>query len=525
MEMKKITFDKSIYTCLPDELLLDALIRQGKEIPFSCRSGSCRVCMMRTTEGEVPESSKVGISAHLQRKGYFLPCQCRPENDLSIAVPRNADLACYAVVHEKKMLAQDVCSFLIEPSVSLYYHAGQFINIKNEKGDLRSYSLASVPHQDYYLELHVRRHPQGLMSRWLVDDVQPGDEIELIRPAGESYYRAEKHEPIMLVATGTGLAPLIGIARDALHSGHSGDIYLYHGARDQADLYADKVLCRLADEFSHFYYKPCLQDNGTVQNAIRLDHDDLHNFWVHLAGNPEMVSNTANMVQELGAKEEHILSDPFSVLEIDSTENVIDDTDQHNIHQDEAPYPPPAPDIWSALEDGVKLTRILDDFYDAVYEDAILSPYFHNSTKQRSKEKVYSFYKRLFSGEKVFFGDRPRNAHHWMVISNEIFIHREALLKSFMLKHKLPGDIIDKWMRIESRYRPDIVKDRARGRMIGGEEAPAGGYGTIELSVDSLCDACSSEIVTGTEVHYHLRTGETFCPDCFGNSNNMAQGE
>ena len=236
------------------------------------------------------------------------------------------------------------------------------------------------------------------------------------------------------------------------------------------------------------------------------------------SGNPDMVFDVEKLVRRLGTTDNHIYVDPFATRQVVDSAGDTDESERHNEHPDETPYPPPSPDLWRALEEGSKLKRILDEFYDAVYEDPIMLPYFHNSTKQRSKEKVYSFYRRLFSGERVYFGDRPRNAHHWMVISDEIFDHRKALMTSFMKKHQLPADMIEKWLTLEEAYRPDIVKDKARGRMIDGVEAPAEGYGTIVLSVSGMCDACAEEIESGTEVHYHLRTGEVFCPVCFGKS-------
>lgn len=514
--MNKIAFDGKNYNCKEHETLLDALIRQGCEVPFSCRSGVCQVCLMRTTEGEVSGDAQHGLSDRLREKGYFLPCKCHPANDLVIAPPKHADLTCFAIVQEKRMLSDDICQVMIEPSVDVFYHAGQFINIVSEEAGVRSYSIASVPHQDYFLELHIKRHDFGLMSRWLVDAVEVGEDIEITRPAGENYYQATRQDSLLLVATGTGLAPVVGIARDALSSGHQGEIYLYHGAQDASGLYRDELLAGLDEKHGNFHYEPCLIAKGTVQEKVRVAHADLSGWWVHVSGNPETVSEVTRLVQELGATAECICADPFTVRDVPDGRQAPDATEAHNLHSAETPYPPPSPEIWEALEEGAKLTRILDEFYDAVYEDALLSPYFKNSTKQRAKEKVYSFYRRLFSGDKVYFGDRPRNAHHWMVISDEIFDHRESLLKTFMVKHGLPDAIIDKWLTLENQYRGDIVKKKPRGRMIGGSEAPAEGYGTVELSVAGVCDGCHGEVQEGVVVHYHLRTGEVFCPTCVG---------
>jgi len=284
--MLKIRFDDLTYSCRQEETLLDALLRQGKNIPFSCRSGVCHTCMMVAVRGEIPAAAQKGLSDEQRGAGCFLPCKCRPTADLDIAQ------------------------------------------------------------------------------------------------------------------------------------------------------------CKAQGRHGEAAEKPSSQG-------------------------------------------------------------------------DEAPFPPPAPELWLALEEGRVLKRILDGFYDEVYEDSLLSPYFHNTTKQRVKEKAYSFYRRLFSGDDVYFGDRPRNAHHWMVISDRIFDYRETLLKAHMRQHGLGSEMIDKWAGLEEHFRRDIVKDKARGRMVGGSEGPVEGFDTIELSVGGLCDSCQGEIDSGTVVHYHLRTGEVFCPRCF----------
>lgn len=515
--MRHIIFSNNRYNCREDETLLDALLRQGGEIPFSCRSGVCHACLMRASSGEPGTDSQTGISTRLQDKKYFLPCKCHPETDLSIQKPINADLKCLAIVHAKEQLSDDVWVFQLEPSVEIFYHAGQFINISNQQSIVRSYSLASVPHQDYFLELHVKRHPQGIMSQWLIDEVAAGDEIELTRPQGENYYRANSVCNLLLASSGTGLAPVIGVARDALYSGHTGEIHLYHAAKDTNGLYQHEKLINLSDEFPQFHYHPCPLTNKNIQQAIGSDHSNLSDWVIHVAGNPQLISEIEILVQQLGARSDQIYIDPFLLRSIVEKPDSGSESEQHNRHKEEVAYPSPSLELWQALGEGTRLKKILDDFYDAVFNDPILSPYFHNSTKQRAKEKVYSFYRRLFSGDPVFFGDRPRNAHHWMVISDEIFNYRETLLKSFMIKHELPEDKIEKWQALEELYRPDIVKDGARGRVVGSSESPVEGYDTIELTVGGMCDACEDEIDSGTVVNYHLRTGHVYCEKCFEN--------
>jgi truncated hemoglobin YjbI/ferredoxin len=182
----------------------------------------------------------------------------------------------------------------------------------------------------------------------------------------------------------------------------------------------------------------------------------------------------------------------------------------------EAPYPPAQPALWCALLEGDRLKNILDDFYELVFADPLLSPYFHNTTRQRSKEKVYSFYKRIFSGEECYFGDRPKNAHHWMVISDDIFDHRLALLVGCMARHGLDDSHITTWLSYEEHYRRDIVKTEPQGRRIGDTVLPAGGFDYDVLAEGSMCDSCNEAIDRDTRVLYNLRTGHIYCPDCHG---------
>ncbi len=512
--MAIVYFENNAFECGDNESVLDALLRQGGEIPFSCRNGICHACMMRVIEGAPGESAQKGLSQDLLQKNYFLPCRCHPVNDLTIALPRPSDLSCLAVVQGKQQLNDQVWRFELEPSFELLYKAGQYINIRNSQGVVRSYSIASVPHQDYFLELHINRHDHGLMSRWLIDEIEVGDEIEITRPDGNNFYQAEQLTPLLLAGTGTGLAPLIGIARDALYSGHQTEVHLYHGAADRHGLYLQESLRSLEQTFERFHFHPCVIDEQTIQQAITLQHVSLSGWHIYLAGNPQLVTSVAEQAQQLGADKSTIFKDPFTLREIKGTDGYSDAGEQNNRQPPEVAYPPPDTELWRALGEGEMLKKIIDDFYEAVFEDPVMSPYFHNSTKTRAKEKVYSFYRRLFSGDRVYFGDRPRNAHHWMVISDEVFNYRVTLLKSFMQKHGLSDEMIARWQAFDELFRPDIVKNKARGRMVGNIETSSEGYGKITLSVAGLCDACHEEIDTGSEVIYHLRTGELFCEHC-----------
>ena len=174
----------------------------------------------------------------------------------------------------------------------------------------------------------------------------------------------------------------------------------------------------------------------------------------------------------------------------------------------------PNPEMWAALDDGQLLNEILDDFYAQVFVDPQLGHFFKDATQQRAKEKQYLFMKGIFTGEKCYFGERPRNAHHWMVISDELFDYREKLMEDTLRKHHLAEPLIQQWIAVDEIYRKQIVKKEAFGKKVGGVEIPAEGYDVETLTVGSLCDNCEAELAPGSKITYHVRTGKIFCDQC-----------
>lgn len=174
----------------------------------------------------------------------------------------------------------------------------------------------------------------------------------------------------------------------------------------------------------------------------------------------------------------------------------------------------PDPEMWEALENGHLLSRIMEDFYTRVYKDERLSPFFHGVTKQRAREKQHLFMRQQFTGEKIYFGDKPKNAHHWMVISDDLFDYREAIMVGCLERQSLPEHLIERWRALENSFRADIVKDVPLSRIVGDIEVPVSGYEELTLDSGTLCDNCGKEVDEGTTIRYHLRLGTIYCPDC-----------
>lgn len=175
----------------------------------------------------------------------------------------------------------------------------------------------------------------------------------------------------------------------------------------------------------------------------------------------------------------------------------------------------PDPEMWEALKHGEGLREILEDFYGRVYQDPRLNHFFWQATLERAIEKQYSFLYEIFTGEKVYFGERPYNAHSWMVISHALYDYREQLMGECLRRYGLPEHLIHRWRSVEEVFRRHIVKTEPRGKKFLGQELPVEGWEQLTLEFSGLCDACKSALNPGDEITYHVRLGHTWCRKCF----------
>lgn len=518
--MPRIVYQGKTLDCREGESVLEALLRQGESPAFSCRNGSCLVCLQRCTSGDPGERSRRALRPSLQQHGYFLPCKSRPTEDLVLAPVREADLFSRAVVREKRFVSRDVCILRLETATSLYYHAGQFLNLRRSDGLARSYSLASLPTEDELLEVHVKRHPGGELSNWIHDVLAVDDELDVQGPHGRSYYvPGSQEQPLLLVGTGTGAAPLWGIVRDALHVGHRAPIVICLGSSTAEGLYLDAQLRTLAECHPNLEYLGAVsrraeagQFHGRVEALAKQRVPDPRGWRVYVAGHPAMVAATETWALGAGVPASELHCDPFDVKHAAPAPTPI--AEGRSGVADPSTASPGDPEMWAALQDGALLNRILDDFYRRVFADPILAPYFRGVTHERLVGQVYSFLRDEFKGERHYFGMRPRTSHHWMVISDEIFDHRERLMEQTLRDHGLPEHLVERWRRYEESFRGDIVKPAPWKLVVDGVEMPLEGYGELELTVGGLCDGCQREVNVGERVRYHLRLGTTYCAEC-----------
>jgi len=319
--MPSIHVDGATFECAPGETVLTCLERHDVEVMSSCRTGVCQSCLVKAVEGTPPAASQHGLRDTMAGQGFFLACCAEPQEDLTLDLAGASGREVRALVTSIDTLNERVVRVRCEPAAPVEYFAGQFMNIVGPEGDIRSYSVASVAELDSYLEFHVMLLPGGKLSSWIHDGLKVGDALKLIGPAGACYYAAGSPEqPMVLAGTGTGLAPLYGIVRDALRQGHTGPIHLFHGSVRSDGLYLVEALRALAAEYENVSYYPCALEAGGDDEGVEIQSIDayvdavlpeLDGYRVYLCGHPDLVKTMQRGVFLSGAGMGDIYTDAF----------------------------------------------------------------------------------------------------------------------------------------------------------------------------------------------------------------------
>ncbi|MEQ1758506.1 MAG: FAD-binding oxidoreductase [Vicinamibacterales bacterium] len=331
--MPHVEYDGAACELRDGETVLDGLLRHGIAVPHACKAGSCGSCMMRAINAGPPfaaadsapaalpaeptalavavTAAQAGLKPAWRAQGYFLACLCKPEGSL-VAAPVGADVRAAASIVALERLTDSVLRVRLAAAAPLDYRSGQFITVLRGDGLARSYSIASLPTDDS-LELHVRVLPAGRMSQWLAATAKVGTPIEIQGPSGDCFYTAGREDqPLLLAGTGTGLAPLFGIARDALRQGHRAPVYLFHGALTAAGLYLQGPLAQLAAAHSNFHYMPTTLDaDGPMDQAVLKRLGPLKGWRAFVCGDPAIVQAFKRKIFLAGAALNDIHADAF----------------------------------------------------------------------------------------------------------------------------------------------------------------------------------------------------------------------
>jgi len=268
--MTVVYFDQTQVTVREDESVLDSLLNHKIDVPFGCKNGVCQSCMLQASDGAIPQQAQKGLTEMQTKQGYFLACQCHPTETLYISSDPIEQPSTIGQVIEKEWVSPNVIRLRVR--ADLDFKPGQFINLKNPDGVIRSYSIASLPH-DGILEFHIKHIAGGRFSDWVKHALNVGDSIELQGPLGECYLKADDEStPLVLAAMNTGLAPVLGILKNALAQQHQGAIRVFIGAKDLAGHYLVDEINDLVKPHDHVQvHRVCLEQASQQQNIQQAD--------------------------------------------------------------------------------------------------------------------------------------------------------------------------------------------------------------------------------------------------------------
>jgi len=297
------------FDCASGETVLEAAMRADLMIPYGCRNGACGTCKGRVLEGEVDFGAHQAstLSDEEKRKGFALFCVARPKTDLVIEVRevrragdiRIRRLPCRIESIDKPVPDVAVVELKLPANERLQYLAGQYIDFLLKDGHRRSFSIATPPHADRFLELHIRHTPGGLFTDLLFDTFKGREILRFEGPLGTFYLRETTDKPVIFVAGGTGFAPIKAIIEHMLHHRVPREIVLYWGVRTRCDLYMPDVPGQWQQEHANFTFIPVLSEpaqddawpgrTGFVHAAVLADFKDLSGYQVYACGAPAMI--------------------------------------------------------------------------------------------------------------------------------------------------------------------------------------------------------------------------------------------
>lgn len=313
------------------EPILEGALRAGYVLPYNCRNGICGTCKNRVLSGRVDygETSPTTLTEDDKANGLALFCQARALEDVEIEaeeidavhdIPIRI-LPCRVADMEK--LAHDVMGLklTLPQNLRLQFLAGQYIDIMLKDGRRRSFSLANAPHNDEVLELQIRHVPDGFFTTHVFEKMKEKDLLRFRGPLGTFFLREDSERPIIMVAGGTGLAPMKAILEHIFHIGIKRPVQLYWGVRAKRDLYLLELLHEWQEKNANFSFTPVLSESseedqwqgrtGWVHEVVIADHAELSNVDVYASGPPPMINALKGVVFDHGLTPDRLFYDSF----------------------------------------------------------------------------------------------------------------------------------------------------------------------------------------------------------------------
>lgn len=316
------------YPAEADTTLLQAALDAGFAMPYGCRNGACGSCKGLVLEGEVDHGAaqEQALSAVEKAQGKALFCCATPCSDVTlecreVGVAKDIPVRILPCrVQRLERVAPDVMimSLRLPTNERLQFLAGQYLEFILKDGKRRAFSIANAPHDDELVTLHIRQVPGGEFTGHVFGDMKEKEILRFQGPLGSFFLREESTKPAILLAGGTGFAPLKSIVEHALHGGATRPLHIYWGARDRAGLYLPELPLQWAAAHAHIHYTPVLSDEdwdgrrGLVHRAVLEDHPDLSGFQVYACGAPAMIAAAQADFAAAGLPATEFIADSFT---------------------------------------------------------------------------------------------------------------------------------------------------------------------------------------------------------------------
>jgi CDP-4-dehydro-6-deoxyglucose reductase, E3 len=319
-----------------DEAILPAAIRQGIGLPYGCRDGACGSCKSKLLQGRVIHGvhQLKALSVAEEEAGFILTCCGTPQTDCVVEARTVPGAGEYPVLKLPSRVlgmhraAPDVMVLQLQlpANQNLQYRAGQYVEFILRDGARRSYSMANAPSRlgsPPAIELHLRHMPGGKFTDHVFTAMKDKDILRMEGPFGSFFLREESSKPIILLASGTGFAPIKAIVQHMQAKAITRDVVLYWGARRKADLYQHDWCEAAAAAMPHLRYVPVLSEaqtddqwtgrTGFVHQAVMADWPDLSKHQVYACGAPVMVEAAErDLVARCGLPADEFFADSFT---------------------------------------------------------------------------------------------------------------------------------------------------------------------------------------------------------------------
>jgi CDP-4-dehydro-6-deoxyglucose reductase len=318
------------------EVLLAAGIRQGIGLPYGCKDGACGSCKCKLVSGQVTHGAHQAkaLSAEEEAAGHVLTCCATAQSDVVLESRQVTAEGAFPIKKipvrvsglDKRSPDVMVLKLQLPATDTFRYHAGQYVDFLLRDGAKRSYSMANAPHtqaESPSLQLHIRHMPGGLFTDQVFSTLKEKDILRIEGPHGSFYLREDSNKPIVLLASGTGFAPIKAIIEHMQHKGITRPVSLYWGGRRPADLYMNDWVLEQTAHMPQLKYIPVLSDalpedawsgrTGFVHQAVMQDLPDLSGYEVYACGAPIVVDSARrDYVQDCGLSEEAFFADSFT---------------------------------------------------------------------------------------------------------------------------------------------------------------------------------------------------------------------